>query len=362
MSRVKRIGDGSVLPHTLRQLQNDQFKDENPFLMFRTGTVVGIYYPDDTRNVSKAEIEYDVSVFESDPMNTTFRLYRNCRLTNLFGAANNNLTYTLHVGQQSDDGIKGGAQVTILCLNASAQAGQAIIVGGLNYTRPVKYSQEDGQFYDFNFNGIQQLINKDGEYILTFRSNISDDGNQENPQAAESFMKIDKEGRIQFKDNEDQEILLDRDSKTVTIQNGSEKIIINKETKSISIEAADSISERAKKSISEVSDGTITSSAKKDWSANADANMSLVAKNNMTQKSNANWQVTASANVEVKSGGNVTMNAQGQAQLKGALTLIGNGSAPVAAVGVSQCLGTDSHGAPVLSQILTGSATVLVGT
>lgn len=332
----------------------------NRNVMLRVGTVVAIYYPDDSRNSSKVEIEYDVLVLQQQQNSVTFLTYRNCRVNNPFGMSNNNLTYTLQPGQQSKSGVKNGSQVSILCINGSPDSRQALIIGGVQHEGQASSTSADGQFYNFNFNGINQNINKDGELSFVFNSVIDADGKQANEEAAGTTIKFDKEGRLTLLDNEKQAMVFDRVAKTITITNESESIVINKETKNISIHAANNVEQSADKDVTSSSKGQTTLSSKKDMALNSDANMKIESKSNMSQKSNANWQVQASGNVQVKAGGNITMEAGAIAQLKGILTKLGEGTAPAGVVGLSISIGSNAGG-PVISTLTTGSSTVFLG-
>lgn len=360
----KKLSDGTVVPSTLSMERPPSARD---LLMadyaLKVGTVTDIFYPEEKSNISQQNIEYNVMVSDINQQgNVTLRLYRNCLISNPFGMSNNNLTYTLQADNADDGRIEFGSLVLLLCVSGQSSGGAAIIIGGAPHPNGTKYKKDDGQFYDFNFNGINYNINKDGEWTLTFNTPVDKNGKKLDEKAAGTQIKIDKEGKLKLSDNEGQLIELDRVNQKATWSNGADFIVIDKKNKKIELSSSGDLSSKSTKKTEVSSDDNMTISSKKDISAKSDANMQVEAKSNMSQKSGANWQVKANANVTIKAGANVLIEGGTLAQLKGNITMLGAGSVPVAAVGVSICLGTGNAGFPVVSQILTGSATVFVGT
>lgn len=360
---MPKLSDGSYIQSNLTMKGASAYQTLRQNVALRTGIVTNIYYPDDANNVSGKFIEYDVAVSEQLPGGgTTISTYRNCKVSNMFGADNNNSTYTLQADTDLDQDTTNAAIVTLLCIDGRSDGGQAMIMGGLNSPNGPAYTSADGQFYDFNFNGINYNINKDGEWTITFSSPIDEEGNQSNKAAAGTMVKIDKDGRVKISDNEGQSWDIDRVAKTSTWTNGNDSILIDKGNKKIALTSSGELSSTSEKATTLTSNDAMNINATNDINVSGKNNVNTTSSANMMQKSGGNWQVQATGNVQVQAGGDVNIQANGQAQLNGTINLIGNGSVPVAAVGVSMVLGVGNLGAPVISQILTGSSTVLVGT
>lgn len=362
---MKMMGDGSVIPdglktdalHSAGMLSKSNFK-------LMVGTVIAKYYPDDSKNLSKKAMEYDISCFESNENGSVnIHTYFRCRASDLFGSKSDSLEFTYRPDDQQDPAKNLGSLVLALCINGITEAGSAVIVGGLqSLQRDVLTQKADGHFYDFNFNGVRQFIDNDGAFSIEFNSALDNAGKQANAPAAGTVIKIDKDGRVTIMDNEKQEIAFDRVAKTISIDNGSEKIVIDKGQKSITLDSAGEMTEKSGKAMSLKSGDTTNIESSKDMTIKSGSNLNVEAQANGSLKTSANWNIKAGANVNIKAGANAMIEGGAIAQLKGTLTLLGNGAVPVAAVGISQCIGVGNLGLPVISTIISGSATVFVGT
>ena len=368
MFNPNELDDGTMVPSNLKVgggMDIANLRQSNHAL--RTGHVIGITYPDDPGSVTKSQIEYDVLVAHGDQkVGINISVYKSCKVHNIFGSQNNSLTVTMAPGVPAED-AKGtyvkGSQVLLLCIDGKPDAGNAVIVGGLTSPQFNKtYARDDGQFYDFNFNGINININKDGEYTLEFNSLLDADGNKTNSAASGTKIKIDKDGGIKISDNESQSWELNRKDKKSVWTNGAESITIDKTAKSISMNSSGDIKESSAKDTAIDAGGKASFKAKSDLELASQANLKQESTGNMNVKSGGNWNVQIQGNAMIKAGSNAIIEANGIAQLKGNLNIIGNGALPVAVAGISICIGVGNLGAPVVSNILTGSSTVLVGT
>ena len=133
---------------------------------------------------------------------------------------------------------KPGDMVLVGFLNGEAR--EAIILGGLLHSaRQSDITVADGPVYKSMFNGVETSINKDGEYIITFRgqpTNIAKlsaapTNAVESPAydaaVGTSFFKFDKTGSYEVSDNAQsnvQNIRIDKPSGTLTISSG--KIVL----------------------------------------------------------------------------------------------------------------------------------------
>jgi len=359
------LGDGSVIPSNFQQGPAMSAVDQVAMnRVLHIGMVINVIYPENSRSISKQMIEYDVAVTNMDRDNgLNVSTYRNCKLSDRFGAPNNSEVFTLVPGEtDGKGGYKNGSIVVLECLGGNSDSGMAIIIGGLFNSVVAKYAEADGQVYEFLFNGIRQKINKDGEWLLQFNSYIDTSGKKANEKAAGTSLFIDKDGRFKLSDNLGQFFQLDREAKTATWSNGADSIVIDQGNKKITMTSSGEMAQSSQKAMSLSSQDALNVSSQQDTSVKSGANLNLESKSNFSQKSGAAWQVKATGDVQVQAGGNVMIQGGAQAQLQAAITMLGAGSVPVAAVGVSMVLGVGNLGLPVVSQILTGSSTVLVGT
>jgi hypothetical protein len=362
------LDDGSIIPS---QLSPNAVLSGNSVIRanhgLRTGQVIKIHYSDDSTNISKKYHEYDVLVAHGDAkIGTNISVYRNCKVSNVFASNTDSETYTLKPGEPAKNGkgtYDGGAIVTLLCIDGRPDAGQALILGGLNSPnfKFKEYKKDDGHFYDFNFNGINININKDGEYSIEFNSVLDKNSNPTNKDAQGTKIKMDKDGRIKISDNKDQSWELDRVAEKSIWTNKNESIVIDKKNKNISMNSSGDINTESNKNTSLKSKSNMNLESKANMSIRSDANQNVDVKGNASLKA-SNWNVNVSGSINVKSGGAVNIQGGSLAALKALQVLLGQGSIQAAGVGISICQGFDSHGSPVISQILTGSSSVKIGT
>ena len=343
-------------------------------ISMKEGVVVDVIYPDDARNLSKTSIEYNVVVLEySQKQGTNIVQYKNCTTYDLFGTANNYLNYTLQpsstdlntlTNNNSPSAFKDGARVLLLCVGGLSMAGAAVIVGGRNNITSPKYSSSDGQFYDFNFNGINYNVNNDGELTITFNSPSTQAGVQSNAAAAGTQIKIDKQGHFTVLDNKGQKISIDRDAQQISIGNGSESVVVDKGAKSITLKSGgdETFNAGGKLDVTSGADMSISSGGALNVKSSGATNVNSGGA--MQTQVSGQWQLQAQGNVQITALGEVTIiGAAGPViASQGPLTMVGLGDVPVATVGTSTVIGVGNLGLPVVSNIITGSFTVFVGT
>lgn len=193
---------------------------------------------------------------EMRDMNDAIEL--NCRMLRKFGGVFNYEDTVLH-GYKFDDkpdpttdfAAKAGDVVLVGLLNGQAREG--IILGAL--THPARTSTVDitkGPQYVSEFNGIETVINQDGEYVLTFKAiptNIAILDNkpyQELPAATydtkigSSFLKFDKTGSFEVNDKSQtglQNFRIDKAAGTVVINSGSVSLKFTKKSQQIDFKA-----------------------------------------------------------------------------------------------------------------------------
>jgi hypothetical protein len=369
---MRILNDGTVLQSTLSSAPaTTAGKNYRMDFAIKKGIVKAAYYPEDKDNISKQVVEYDVIVTdERADGSASTTTYLRCQTLDRFGTPNNFEHFTLQANKTKDKArYKKGAQVLVMAVSGNASAGRAIIVGGYSYPYTTKPKKEDGQFYEWQFNGINIKVNKDGEYSLTFNTPIDvdgkskDEGKDKEQRAGGTKLEILKDGKLKISDNQGQFWEIDRANQKSTWGNSQESIVLDKKNKKIDVVSTGTASETIAKSKSitvkekdhtiETKSGSISEKSGKDIQRDAKANI--------TEKAGGNWTFEAGGNATIKAGGNLMMTAGGNAQLKGTVNLIGDGSVLAAGVGISQCLGIGNLGAPVMSTIITGSATVLIG-
>lgn len=364
------LPDGTVIQSTL-SLMNPRAVNESYFKDFglKEGIVTAVYYPDEEDNISKKWIEYDVSVLErrSDGSTTSVQ-YLRCQVVDLFGSLHNYTTYTYAAPAKQEDKIyKGGARVLVLVLNGNSGYGNCVIVGGLPSSdiagnealRPAP-KKEDGQFYTFSFNGIDININKDGEYSLTFQSPMGENGKRVNEKASGVNFQINKDGVVSITTPDKQKLIIDRVNQSITVGDEESKIIIDTKNKIMTLESNGKITSKAKEEVNVSADKDIKLQSKAKIQAEADQDITIDTKANMQTKVGANWQINVSGNVQLKAGGLLQLEGGAIAQLKGAMTKLGEGTVLAAGVGISQAFGVNGGG-PMVSNIITGSATTFIG-
>jgi hypothetical protein len=329
-------------------------------LTIKIGSISAIYYPQDPANISKKFIEYNILCQERLKTGVTSNtIYQNCFVSDLFGSPTNSSQFVLDVGMIGDDSFDLASVVVFACINGVSHSGQNIIIGGIPKNAS-KYTKADGQFYNSTFNGITTNIDKNGAYSVTFNSPTDSDGNLINKDAAGTQLKIDKDGVFSLSDNEKQLITIDRVNKLISIGNENDAIVISKANKSITIASSGVASLTSKDDMFLNSSKQIAISSQTDMSVSA-GSFNLKANTDIDIQSSGTMSISASAGIEIKGGPIATLEADGIAQVKGAITLVGDGTAPIALVGLSICVGAGVTG-PVISTIVTGSFTCFSGT
>lgn len=220
-----------VIPSNLKIREDDPSYDGLAFdnIRLRVGEVQKIVYPNDAANISKKFIEYNV--FVSHYENGTFVniIYNNCTLMNLFGGLADKVEYTL---RESDSATKRnfslglGSKVIILCINGKRS--NPVIIGGIRDqqdTSESKLTKDNNQGHHFHsvFNGIDFLINKDGELTVTYKGKTNNNGTTNVPDTQSgSFIKMSKEGNITISDKDiNNQIIIDNQNNKVRLTSNS---------------------------------------------------------------------------------------------------------------------------------------------
>lgn len=186
--------DGSINPSYMNWFlepmgQNQTFNDHS----LKVGRVIAIYYPDDSNNVNKKFTEYDVEAKytegNSPPVKTIF--YR-CVTTSLFGGIADYIRWTPRLDNSTSGPIKGSL-VLLLCQNGNQR--QAYIVGGIPQPETQVKDLAEHSFV-FEFNGMNLVINKDGELLLKRKGVTNEEGKVDDTSGSDSFIQFKKSGDI----------------------------------------------------------------------------------------------------------------------------------------------------------------------
>lgn len=363
---MKKLSDGTIVSSTYNINPKKTLKEATRLdFSFKRGIVIAIHYPEQETNISKKFIEYDVLAVDSraDGASSSITYYR-CQTMDKFGTTNNYERFTLQkTKEKKGKKFENGAQVLVLAVDGSGSAGKAVIVGGYSYPYQTTPKKDDDQFYEWQFNGINVKVNKDGEYRLTFNTPIDVSGKKKDDKAAGTVFEILKDGKLKISDNEGQYWEIDRVNQTSTWGNGQESIVLNKKDKKIDLVSSGTTSETITKSKSttvnekdhlvETKGGSIIEKAGKDIQQDAKSNISVKAGSSISFESGGSFNI--------KAGGSLSIKAGGMVSIKGSKVKMGSGNKKAAGVGISKCLGTGNKGKPVNSTIITGSSTCFIG-
>lgn len=201
---MPRIGD-NILPSHMKLAKRLRHSDGGSFTDtgLHYGEVQRVIYPQDTNSKTRKYLEYDVLVqYRSKNKSGAGRMYQNCIVANnLFGLADSGyqvLRAENSASKGTDYGL--GSKVLVLCLNG--ETSQPVIIGGMPDPKDESQSHIDkdsGILLDYRFNGISVIVNKDGEFQLTYtgktKINGDVDDNVQSEQAGHS-LSLTKDGNV----------------------------------------------------------------------------------------------------------------------------------------------------------------------
>ena len=198
-----------------------------PFLV--EGQIIQIYPVDDKNNMPDASTAkvtlYDVLVKMPDGGT---QISPRCRMMqSMFGGTYNSFEEVLpnNPGPQAEEGkdsqLKTGAKVAVMFLNGQKTSG--VIMGTLPHQNPVAIAtrpkKAKGTHYEKEFQGLNQQITNDGEYIITFNS-PKDDSGKPSTNNGPTVIKIDAQGNVEVTTNESQRVECNRVKKEINLTNG----------------------------------------------------------------------------------------------------------------------------------------------
>lgn len=222
-------------------------------------------------NTTTNTTKYIVEVFNSGN-----QILVACDRLDSFGGVFNYEEYThqelkvenREVSSESKYSVRSGDVVVVAFANGDSREG--IILGSIKHPgRKEKLSPSDGIAYISEFNGVENKINKDGEYRVTFKgipTNIADlqkpsSGNDAptptyNTSVGGSYSEFDKTGSWTLTDSaqsKPQTIKVDKPNGKISIISGDVTVVIDKNqqlidinTKDMKIAATNSIKQNTK--------------------------------------------------------------------------------------------------------------------
>lgn len=333
--------DGAVVPHYLSLRSRGVAMDTGNFsnVALRIGEVKGVVDPASDESITGKYLEYIVEVQHRDGSGPgTSALYSGCLLANPFGSGGDKCRYTLRIDEQNDQnrkdsGIGVGAKVLLMCING--ESNRAWIIAGVRdpETDETKDKKDDGHNWYWEFNGLRQTINKDGEYTLLFRGATNRDGTLlDGVKEANGGAKLfyDKDGGVTLADGDkgNEKLYLDLQNKKVSLLSGG----------TMALDAPDGVTVDTKKNVVITDDKTFIGSK------NAGENLVL----GKTYRQNESQLFDDLADGFKSLGQNVTQMAQTIGTVGGLLTTAGSSmSVPI-------------YGAVAAGPQISGAATQLI--
>jgi len=225
------LRDGSVIPHFLGV---DSGEDCRRALMggeyaLKTGVVSRIFYPGDKNNTNGHVTEYDVLVRDRRPDGSfTISVFHRCVAVDTFGGKGDVEQWTLRPSTDQtnpDPSFHDGSMVIILCMDGDKQ--NSYIIGGTRHKQGKAQSAENGHMYEFEFNGWNTTVNRDGECTMTYRSKTDNEGVPADPDAGGSFVKFEKDGSVEVSDARGCRVRLDKPTSNLTVESTGASVLVN---------------------------------------------------------------------------------------------------------------------------------------
>lgn len=174
-------GSGSRMPFDGNMFSN---------MELRLGQIVAVNEIDDSNNMNKRVREYQAVVQHRSNGTGNVKTMDHLTTMSLFGNKVDYFDYTL---RPDEDKLNIGSQVLILCINAESLNG--VIIGSIRSDQSFKDDPTiDAPHLKFRFNGVDFIINSDGELTLTTMGATSAKGDVASP--INTIIKIDKDQNI----------------------------------------------------------------------------------------------------------------------------------------------------------------------
>jgi hypothetical protein len=214
----------------------------------KQGYVVARHYPNEEGYKRFKEVVYDVIAPASlREEGVSWQFYRNVRWASGLGGTVKDFTeIQMMVPSQpwqpntpiTKELIEQTTAVTLLCING--QSNNAIVVGfARNPYRETVPSRDDGHYYRWDFNGMSSIIDKDGQYKVTFTGAVLDpQTNKYKDAPAETtgtYFQFSKEGNWSVDNAKGESILLDKKNKGLNIRAREMRVDISEKDYSMAV-------------------------------------------------------------------------------------------------------------------------------
>lgn len=351
MGHTNHLNTGGVLPSNLEIDQGegyDSSRDAGRYtkqnFSLKVGQVENAFCVDDDGNVRKSRVEYDVLVNEGlGGRSTSQMVYRRVIAQDLFGGIADFFQFTYRkneVDEGRDVPFRNGSLVLLLCLTGSSE--DAVIVGGLKHPdNASECTADEGHNLKFEFNGINFQIDKDGAMTLLFRGPTNADGDvlEGSEEAGGTTIKIEKDGSYEVNSGDDAfKLRLDKTDQTVELRSekGQSFLTMDKYL----VDATSDITLKTGAALAIEATGAATFKAE-SLTAEFGSSVKIKCKE---------MKVESPAMIEFKTSQFSTTG----------LNILGDGSIPLA-LSTLVTMGLGNLGAPVVSSLIAGFATKVLG-
>jgi hypothetical protein len=185
----------------------------------RIGEVQKVFFPEEAENISKRFVEYQVWVQHRANGTAVTKIYDHCIAIDRFGSPADFSYQTYRADPSATRKSSGrqlrpgrGAKVLLLCVNG--ESNNAVILGGVRDAGGPVDKKETGHHLHERFNGVDVVVNKDGELVVTYGGATKLDGTLADgvdEEAVGTFVKISKNGNLLISDAKgENKVLLDR--------------------------------------------------------------------------------------------------------------------------------------------------------
>lgn len=210
------------------------------------GQVERIHFVDDSTNISKEFVEYDVSVRDAYGGQSTFK---NVRAS--MGIAGGLSDYDEIILEDNEVALQGKLDTSNPFKNKN---GTVVIVEFINNSLDKPYisnvlghpsssaaSRSDGIRRKGEFRGLGWEINSKGELTITYRGSRKPNGDLEREDTGPTEIKIDENGNLSVSNNESQGIEINRVDKKITVTDGTNTVTIEKDSNKIALVAGSTL-------------------------------------------------------------------------------------------------------------------------
>lgn len=310
----------------------------------RVGVITECYDIDDEKNLNKLIPEYTVITEEvGEDQGIRYVTYSNVISADAFGGIADFFEYKIRPTVVKIDGNpeqvshdfkkQNGTLVLMLCLDGFSESG-IIIKGFPNIRNPqtqrkTTLTKDAGHHMEGEFNGVNWKVNKDGEFVLTFKSPTDNNGKIIDEKYSGTFSKIDKTGSFEVKDQHNH-VRMDNDKGGFNLKTDADYKL---ET-----------------------DKNVEVTAKKDI-INKAANWAAEYSGSASQKS-ASWNVEVSGQVGIKASGAVKIESSAteikskQVTIQGNSVFLGAAGGSPAIIATTKFQGIGNEGKTVMSMAI----------